>query len=74
MLYQALLCLVQSGLTVYICIIMGIKIPAQGLLTPWMVVDIGITVFLISYSADMIALWISCLVHNTTTAMSIMPF
>ena len=74
MLYQAILCLVQSGLTVYICIIMGIKIPAQGLLTPWMVVDIGITVFLISYSADMIALWISCLVHNTTTAMSIMPF
>ena len=74
MLYQALLCLVQSGLTVYICIIMGIKIPAKGLLTPFMVFDIGITVFLISYSSDMIALWISCLVHNTTTAMSIMPF
>ncbi|MBR0520460.1 MAG: ABC transporter permease, partial [Spirochaetales bacterium] len=27
MLYQALLCLVQSGLTIYICITMGIKIP-----------------------------------------------
>ena len=74
MLYQALLCFVQSGLTVYICIIMGIKIPAKGLLTPFMVLDIGITVFLISYSSDMIALWISCLVHNTTTAMSVMPF
>ena len=74
MLYQALLCLVQSGLTIYICITMGIRIPVKGLMTPLMVVDLGITVFLISYASDMIALWISCLVHNTTTAMSIMPF
>ena len=74
MLYQALLCLVQSGLTIYICIVMGIKFPSQGLLTPLMIIDVGITVFLISYASDMIALWISTLVHNTTTAMSIMPF
>ena len=74
MLYQALLCLVQSGLTIYICIVMGIKFPSKGLLTPLMIIDVGITVFLISYSSDMIALWISTLVHNTTTAMSIMPF
>lgn len=74
MLYQALLCLVQSGLTIYICLTMGIRIPVKGLMTPLMVFDLGITVFLISYASDMIALWISCLVHNTTTAMSIMPF
>ena len=74
MMYQALLCLVQSGLTIYICIVMGIKFPAKGILTPLMIFDVGITVFLISYSSDMIALWISTLVHNTTTAMSIMPF
>ena len=74
MMYQALLCLVQSGLTIYICIVMGIKFPSKGILTPLMIFDVGITVFLISYSSDMIALWISTLVHNTTTAMSIMPF
>ena len=74
MIYQAVLCLVQSALTVYICLRMGIKIPLKGILTPLMVFDLGITVFLISYASDMIALWISCLVHNTTTAMSIMPF
>jgi len=74
MMYQALLCLVQSGLTIYICVVMGIKFPAKGILTPLMIFDVGITVFLISYASDMIALWISTLVHNTTTAMSIMPF
>ena len=74
MLYQALLCLVQSVLTIYVCVLMGIKFPTEGILTPFMIFDVGITVFLISYSSDMIALWISTLVHNTTTAMSIMPF
>lgn len=74
MLYQALMCLVQTVLTIYTCKMMGIKFPEKGLFSNWMTVDVGITVFLISYSADMISLWISTLVHNTTTAMSIMPF
>lgn len=74
MLYQAILCLIQTVLTIYTSKMMGINFPKQGLFTNWMMVDIGITVFLISYSADMISLWISTLVHNTTTAMSIMPF
>ncbi|MBR2281478.1 MAG: ABC transporter permease [Spirochaetales bacterium] len=74
MLYQALLCLVQSALTIFVCTRMGIKFPKAGVMTHFMVLDIGITVFLISYATDMIALWISCLVHTTTAAMSIMPF
>lgn len=74
MIYQALLCLVQTVLTIYTCKMMGIKFPKEGLFSNWMMVDVGVTVFLISYSADMISLWISTLVHNTTTAMSIMPF
>ncbi|MBO7349268.1 MAG: ABC transporter permease, partial [Spirochaetales bacterium] len=74
MIYQALLCLVQTVLTIYTCKMMGIKFPKEGLFSKWMMVDVGVTVFLISYSADMISLWISTLVHNTTTAMSIMPF
>ena len=74
MIYQAMLCAVQAGLTVYACRLMGIRIPREGLVSRWMVVDLGVTVFLISYAADMFALWMSCLVHSTTTAMSIMPF
>lgn len=74
MMYQALLCFAQSALTIFICMRVGIKFPAKGFMTPFMVLDVGITVFLISYASDMVALWISCLVHNTTTAMSVMPF
>ena len=74
MMYQAILCAVQSALTIYTCKMMGIRFPKEGLFSSWMMFDIGVTVFLISYSADMISLWISTLVHNTTTAMSIMPF
>ena len=48
MMYQALICLLQTVLTVYTCKLMGIQFPAEGLFTPWMIVDVGITVFLIS--------------------------
>ena len=39
-----------------------------------MVLDIGITMLLITYASDLLSLWISALVHSTTTAMTIMPF
>ncbi len=74
MLYQALLCLLQTGITLYVTYAIGIEYPAQGLLTPWFLLDIGITFFLITYAADMLSLWISSLSHSTTAAMTVMPF
>ena len=74
MLYQGLLCLAQSALTIYVCRMMGVKFPSQGIITKWMLLDMGITVFLITYSADMLSLWISALVRTTTAAMTVMPF
>ena len=74
MLYQALLCLLQTGVTLYVTRTVGVQYPAQGLFTPWMIVDFGISVFLITYAADMMSLWISTLARTTTTAMTIMPF
>lgn len=75
MIYQALLCLVQSGITIYVLIIMGVKIPlADGLITISTAVDLTITVFLISFASDMLSLLISAISHSTTTAMTIMPF
>jgi len=74
MIYQALLCLMQTVVTLYITKMVGVKYPTQGLFTKWMIVDIGISMFLITYASDMMALWISCLSKNTTTAMTIMPF
>ena len=74
MLYQAVLCLLQTVLTMYILYMMKVSFPADGIFTKWMIADMGITMFLITYAADMMALLISCLVHSTTMAMTVMPF
>ena len=74
MLYQALLCLAQTAVTLYVTSVVGVKYPAEGLFTPWMIVDFGVSLFLITYASDMMSLWISTLAKNTTTAMTIMPF
>ncbi|MBQ8093429.1 MAG: ABC transporter permease [Clostridia bacterium] len=74
MLYQALLCLAQVGVTLYITRQVGVKYPAQGLITPFFLVDFAISMFLITFASDMMSLWISTLARTTTTAMTIMPF
>ena len=74
MVYQAILCLLQTAITLYVCRITGVQFPKEGLFTPWLVVDLGITIFLITYASDMLSLWISCITHSTTTAMTVMPF
>ena len=74
MLYQALLCMAQSGLTVYVLKMLGVRLSGDGLFTPWLAVDIGITLFLLSYASDMLSLLISCIARTTTAAMTVMPF
>ena len=74
MIYQALLCLLQTIITLFVCSQTGVKFPTEGLFSNWMVVDLGITIFLITYASDMLSLWISCLTRSTTTAMTVMPF
>ena len=74
MVYQALICLLQTVLTLYVCSITGIQFPREGLFTPLLIVDLGISIFLITYASDMLSLWISCLCRSTTTAMTVMPF
>ena len=74
MIYQMLLCLAQTVILLGICYIAGIRYPSHGLVTGQFIIDFGISMFLITYSADMISLAISCIVKNTTTAMTVMPF
>ena len=74
LIYQMFLCAMQALLTVVVCKIAGIKFPTEGFITKWFLVDTWITLFLITYAADVTSLFISCLVHNTTTAMTVMPF
>ena len=74
MIYQLLLCLAQTGLSVYVLVLMGIKFPEKGFMTPLMQIDIGISMLLISYAADMMSLFLSSISRTTTGAMTLMPF
>ena len=74
MLYQFLLCLLQTGVTVYTIKQVGVQFPEEGLFTPWMMVDFGITMLLITYASDMLSLWVSTMAKTTTAAMTVMPF
>lgn len=74
MIYQAFLCLGQTAITLFVCHMTKVSFPDQSLITGVPILDIGITLFLITYCADMMALMVSAFVHSTTTAMTIMPF
>ncbi len=74
MIYQFLLCLAQTVLTLFVLRTLGVPIPAEGFLTKWMLLDLGITMLLISYAADMMSLFLSSIARTTTGAMTLMPF
>ena len=74
MIYQLLLCFLQMLITLLICAIAGVHFPKQGIITQWGIVDMGITILLVTYAADIMALMVSCIVKNTTIAMTVMPF
>ena len=74
MIYQFMLCLAQTVLTVYVMKSVGVQFPEKGFMTPWMMLDIGISMLLISYAADMMSLFLSSLARTTTGAMTLMPF
>ena len=65
---------VYLGLSVFVLIQMGVAFPANGFMTPWMFLDIAITMLLITYASDMMSLFISSVSHTTTGAMTVMPF
>ena len=74
MLYQFLLCLLQTVITLVICNLSGVQFPQQGIISGQGMLDVGITLLLITFAADMMALMVSCVVRTTTTAMTVMPF
>ena len=74
MLYQLILCILQTFITILFCMIANIRFPVRGIITPWGIVDFGITVLLITFTADVMSLMVSCIVKTTTTAMTVMPF
>lgn len=74
MIYQAFLCAGQCGIVIGVLNIMKVKMPVSSYVTPIPMADFFLTLFLVSYSADIMALFISSLVKNPTTAMTVVPF
>ena len=74
MIYQMMLCTAQTLILIGISSAAGIRFPETGLVTGNLMLDLTITLFLITYTADMLSLALSCLVKTTTTAMTVMPF
>ncbi|MCF0116128.1 MAG: ABC transporter permease [Erysipelotrichaceae bacterium] len=46
----------------------------ESLITPFLLLDMYITLLLITYASDLIAMMISCIVKLESTAMMVMPF
>ena len=72
--YQLAICLVQTVFTIYTCHLIGISFPNEGLFVSSLLLEIGFTMFLITFAADMMSLTISALVKDSVAALTIMPF
>ena len=72
--YQAFLCLCQAVITTVVLYIAKVKVPMTGIVIPLPAADMLVTLFLITFSADMLSLLISAISKTTTAAMTIMPF
>ena len=74
MIYQAVICLTQVIITIVVLLGTQVSFPGKTLLTDSVYIDIGITMFLSIFCADMLALMVSAIAHSTTVAMTVMPF
>ena len=75
MIYQFVLCLAQTAISLLVLSQFGVQFPETGILFKkgW-VMEIGLTMLLISYAADMMSQFISSIARTTTAAMTVMPF
>ena len=74
-LWQALLCFVQTLVIYIICIVMGYfsGCPDQGTMMP-AIIEYFITLYLLTFGASVMGIMVSSIAGNPTTAMTIMPF
>lgn len=74
LIFQALLCMLQVVISLVIYKLCGVRFPRQGVVTGNFFVDFFVTLFLITFASDMLALMVSCIVRTTMSAMTVMPF
>ena len=75
MIYQLVLCLAQTIISMYVLKAAGVPFPEEGIFSEKRgILEFGFTMLMISYAADMMSLFISSIAHTTTAAMTVMPF
>lgn len=74
LIYQMTICIAQSVITIIVLNFTQVKLDLAPMITDNFKADLCITLFLITFSADTLALLVSAIVHSTTTAMTVMPF
>ncbi len=74
-LWQALLCIVQSIIIYGVCLAFGFfeNCPSDGSLMPAFI-EYFITIFLLTFGSSVMGIMVSSISGNPTTAMTIMPF
>lgn len=73
MIYQAVICLVQS-LFMTVIYRMMLDFPKEGAVSGSFCVDFFVSLFLVLYAADMLGIAVSSLVKTPAAAMTVMPF
>ncbi len=72
--YELLLCVVETLIVITVVFLKYHEnIPVEGLIFP-MLLDLYVTLLLVMFGSDMLALLISCMVKSENTAMTVMPF
>ena len=72
LIYQLFLCTMQVIITIYVCSKTGVKYPEADKTV--FLVKLFVTLLLITYAADILALMVSAIVRTPMTAMTVMPF
>lgn len=74
MIVQMIVCALQSAIMIGVLIATNVHMPSNSLITGIFLIDLFVTLFLMTYASDMLGLMVSCLVKDTTMAMTAMPF
>ena len=74
MIYQACLCIAQTAIVMVVLRFYNVQFPTTSYVFGSSIIEFSFTLFLSTYAADILALFISSLVRNTTMAMTVMPF
>ena len=72
--FEALLCAAEAMIVLSVVLVKNAShLPESGLIFP-MVVDLCVTIYLTVFVSDMLAILVSCIVKDTNSAMTVMPF